>query len=201
MWYTQPYLIDSCCTGVLWAKGQHKANLFVMVLYCVLWLSCLCLLPVVSRVVAFTHWADTSSYEWNIIKFGVKPKSNKNLTKPKKDNNPDFTEVTFHISAGAYFDIRSRFLQFATNYIYSSIMLVILNPKWLRYELYICLDIKIKQTLNVRVGSNEYILNLIWILISELIVFESKQNKLSQKRNFTLVWMSISWTYMKSGFK
>ena len=54
----------SCCPGALRAKGEQEANLFVVsVLRPVFVPSCPCLLPVVSRVISFTHWAGTSSYK------------------------------------------------------------------------------------------------------------------------------------------
>ena len=58
----------SCCPGALRAKGEQEADLFcgVCIASCccpVFGPSCLCLLPVVARVVSFTHWAGTPSYK------------------------------------------------------------------------------------------------------------------------------------------
>ena len=65
-------------------SNKQTNQSFSVSLYCGLWLSRfvlsdLFLLPVVSGVVSFTHWASTQSCEWNNLKYGVKPQSNKKL--------------------------------------------------------------------------------------------------------------------------
>ena len=78
--FLMPWCIDRSLSGwnrkpimLPWCLSLHP----VIVLY--LSRLDLCLLPVVLRVVSFTHWAGTSSYNWNTFEYDVKPQSNRKL--------------------------------------------------------------------------------------------------------------------------